>query len=419
MPNRTLQPNLVSIDSIEFVAPKKYAISNSVPLYHMSDVPNETARFDLYFDAGNCRDKNGLASFVNGLLLSGTESKTSVQIQSEINSLGGFLDSGISVENSVLSVYCLREHVQAIFTTVVNAIALVSFDQKEIDQYLADRKQNLLISKEKVGYLAQQKFRGKLFASNEYYAASITQSEIDTVTREQLITFHADHYLNGLTKMVVVGDISEDVIEEMISQSRVLLSSSQEKFEDELRNTPGEFHQAKDGAVQSAIRAGRILFNKNHPDYLDFLVLNTILGDYFGSRLMANIREDKGYTYGIGTMVAELDSTGYFLIATEVGAEVREPTMLEIQRELRRLQEELVPNNELQLVQNYMLGQLLKSADGPYAMTDLYLSAEIHGKELDFYNQALTSIKSITPERIQSLAKKYLQWDDFSVVSVG
>ena len=118
-------------------------------------------------------------------------------------------------------------------------------------------------------------------------------------------------------------------------------------------------------------------------------------------------------------MVAELDGTGYFLIATEVGTEVREPTMLEIQRELRRLQEELVPNNELQLVQNYMLGQLLKSADGPYAMTDLYLSAEIHGKDLDFYNQALTSIKSITPERIQSLAKKYLQWDDFSVVSVG
>lgn len=419
MLNRTLQPDLISIDSIEFVAPKQFAISDDVPLYHMSNVPNETARFDLYFDAGNCRGLNGIASFVNGLLLSGTESKNSIQIQSEINSLGGFLDSGIAVENAVLSVYCLREHIQTIFDTVTDAIEGVSFDQKEVDEYLADRKQNLQINQEKVGFLSQQKFRGKLFASNDNYASTVTQADIDAVTIDQLKSFHKDYYLNGLTKMVVVGDINEDVIEHMIAQSRSLLSTSQDTFETNLRNAPGEFHDTKDGAVQSAIRAGRILFNKNHPDYLDFLVLNTILGDYFGSRLMANIREDRGYTYGIGTMVAELDGTGYFLIATEVGTEVREATLTEIQNELTRLKEELVPDDELQLVQNYMLGQLLKSADGPYAMTDLYLGAEIHGKELDFYNDALASIKSITAERIQALAKKYLQWSDFSVVSVG
>ena len=147
--------------------------------------------------------------------------------------------------------------------------------------------------------------------------------------------------------------------------------------------------------------------------------MNTIFGDYFGSRLMSNIREDKGYTYGIGTMVAELHETGYFLIATEVGKDVKDATLKEIQYEMERLHSELVPEEELQLVKNYMLGQLLKSADGPYSMTDLYMSVEPYDLDLDFYNRSIESINSITPERIQELAKTYLQWNDMTVVSAG
>ena len=119
---------------------------------------------------------------------------------------------------------------------------------------------------------------------------------------------------------------------------------------------------------------------------------------------MTNIREEKGYTYGVGTMIAELHQTGYFLIATEVGKKVKDDTINEIKYELNRLQNEKVKQDELQLVKNYMLGQLLKSADGPYSMTDLFLSAEMHGKDLEFYNEALVSIQKITAERIQELA---------------
>ncbi len=419
MPNRTLQPELIAIDSIDFVAPKKHQLSDTVSLYHMKDVPDETSRFDLYFDAGVCRGQKGIATFVNGLILSGTKEKTSNQIQSEINSLGGFLDSGISVENSVLSVYCLREYLPTIFKSVIHAIQGVTFEAKEVKEYLADRKQNLQISREKVGYLAQQNFREKLFASNERYSYTLSENDIETTSISELKAFHEKHYLNGLTKVVLVGDLSKNVVDEILDACKPMISSNPDVFTDKIENESGKFEQEKEGAVQSAIRLGRILFNKNHPDYMDFLILNTLLGDYFGSRLMTNIREDKGYTYGIGSMVAELNSTGYFLIATEVGSDVKTETLKEIQFEIEQLQSELVPNDELELVRNYMLGQLLKSADGPYAMTDLFLSAEMHGKSLDFYNDALEAIGSITSERIQELAKKYLKWDQFSIVTVG
>jgi predicted Zn-dependent peptidase len=134
---------------------------------------------------------------------------------------------------------------------------------------------------------------------------------------------------------------------------------------------------------------------------------------------MSNIREDKGFTYGIGTMLAEINETGYFLIATEVGTDVRKDALKEIKYELERLQTELVPEEELTLVRNYMRGQLLKSADGPYAMTDLFMSVILQGKDLDFYNEALSALNEVTPERIQSLAQQYLQWDEMTIVTAG
>lgn len=419
MPNRTIQPELVAIDAIDFLAPKKYDLSPTVPLYHMKEVQNETARFDLYFDGGNCRGKKGIPGFTNGLLLSGTPTKTSVQIQEEINSLGGFLESGVSVENAAVSMYCLRENLPNILETILDAIINVDFNEDEIKELTADRKQKWRINQEKVATLAQQEFRAKLFASNDRYAVTLSEEDFDHIQRADLKEFHSKYYLKGLTKVVIVGNFEENAILEIAKSFQPLLASTIEDFDATVQHEPGIQIIEKEGALQTAIRAGRMLFNKKHPDYLDFMFLNTILGDYFGSRLMTNIREDKGYTYGIGSMMAELDGTGYFLMATEVGKEVRDETIKEIQFELERLRTELVPEDEMQLVRNYMLGQLLKSADGAYAMTDLFLSAELHGKSLEFYNEAIHAIHSITSERVRELAQEYLKWEDMAVVAAG
>jgi len=419
MLNRTIQPSLNAIDKIDFVAPEKHLLNADVNLYHMKSVPNETARLDLYFDAGKCRGEKGIPSFVSGLLLSGTDAKSSTEIHDIINGLGGFYESGLSVENSVVSIYCLRENLEAIFTTLMDAIQNLSFNEQEVAEFLADRKQQFSISKEKVSFLVQREFQKKLFASNKSYGSVTEMEDFDNVSIDDLKAFHKRHYLNGLSKVVIVGDIEQNLIEHISEKCTSMAIQSPVEYIDELKNESGEFIHEKDGAIQTAIRVGRTLFNKKHADFLDFLILHTILGDYFGSRLMSNIREDKGYTYGIGTALSELNETGHFLTATEVRKDVRDATLNEIQFEFNRLRTDLVPMDELELVKNYMLGQLLKSADGPYAMTDLFLSAELQGMGLEFYNDALKSIQEITPERIQALAVKYLQWEDMSVVAYG
>lgn len=417
--DRTIAPELSAINAIDFVAPNVTPITDRVNLYHMPHVPNDTARFDLYFDAGKIRNNASLAAFVNGLLFSGTKDKTSIEIYASINELGGFLDSGLSAENAVISMYCLKEYLPELFAILFDAITNVSFREDEIEDFLSNRKQKLQINREKVSYLAQSNFQKELFASDDRYNKIIEDAHFEAVTQADLIEFHKQFILKGLQRVVVVGDVPTEAITTIIDATKTIALSADSKFATTLENTVGSKHIKKEGALQSAVRVGRTLFNKKHEDYLDFLVLNTILGEYFGSRLMSNIREDKGYTYGIGSMVAELNETGYFLIATEVGTDVRVAALKEISFELERLRTELVPEDELSLVRNYMRGQLLKSADGPYAMTDLYLSAILQGKDLDFYNEALKSINEITPERIQALAQKYLQWEQMTIVSAG
>ena len=175
----------------------------------------------------------------------------------------------------------------------------------------------------------------------------------------------------------------------------------------------------KKDALQSAIKMGKMLFTKPHEDYLGMLVLNTVFGGYFGSRLMANIREDKGYTYGIGSAVVSFTKAGYFTISTEVGAEVTKDALKEIYFELNKIQTELISDSELALVRNYMLGTFLRSIDGPFALADRFKGIYFHGLGYDYYERYVETIKSITPKQLQDLANKYLKKEEMIELVVG
>lgn len=419
MIDRKIVPPIKGIDSIHFEKPLVFDITKGNRLFCMTNVQNETAKFELYFDAGSVHGATEIASIVNGLLLSGTKDKTSVQINTQIDGLGGFLEQGVGMENAVFSVYALRENILPIARIIRDAIENCVFDERELDQTINSRKQKLSVNMEKVSVLAQRSFRQRFFNGSEPYSRVTNPENLDAVQRTDLIQFHQQHYLQGLKKMVLVGNFTQTEIDSFVDIFGSWASEKTTEFEDQFQNIKGYSHIEKKDALQTAIRVGCHLFNKMHEDYPDFLVLNTIVGDYFGSRLMRNIREDKGYTYGIGSMVSEMENTGYFMIGTEVGTEVKDLALAEIKYELDKLKTKDVPQEELDLVKNYMLGQLLKSADGPYSMMDLYLSVEQFDLNLEFYNQMIHSINAVTPGRIKELANKYLNWDDFTIVTAG
>lgn len=416
--DRTTAPHIQPIKTLNILPPTKHKLPNGGELFHLSAVEEEAVKIDLIFDAGSSKNKKLISRLSGELLFSGTQAKSSDELHESIDRLGGFTNLEISSEEAVVSVLGLRENITTLLDIVLNAIYEAQFDEREIKQLIATKKQQFQIAMEKVSTLARRKFLSNVFPDNPH--GELTHlTDFEKIDRTDLLSFHRTHYINGLKNVAVVGNLNDQELKHIVQATQKFDCSEVRSVKQSFNYTPQQIDAEKKGAVQTAIRIGRILFNKQHEDFIDFNVLNTILGGYFGSRLMTSIREEKGYTYGIGSGVAQLKNTGYFFISTEVGEQYKDATITAIKTEIERLQNELVSQEELDLVRNYITGQLLKNADGPFAQMDRFLSVHKHGKDLSYYNEVLTALNEITPDRIRDLAQQYLNWDAFVVVKAG
>ena len=418
MINRTEAPELKKLDHIDFVTPENIALDNGAVLHWINEVNDDAVKIDFIFQAGSIYDKKLVAKLSGDLLFSGTPDKSSSEITESIDRLGGFTNVEVTAEDVTVSVLGLKENIDELVSIVLDAIKNVHFDEKELNQKIQSKKQRLAISLQKVSTQARRAFVKSLFG-NTPYGKLTTLEDFEEIERAEIVNFHKNYYKNGLQKIAVVGALEQNQIDRLVAQVKGMTSEERLLNKYGFNFSADTIHIEKEGAVQSALRIGRILFNKTHEDYIDFTILNTVLGGYFGSRLMSSIREDKGYTYGIGSGVAQMKQTGYFFISTEVGKDVKDDALKAIREEIELLQNKPIDETELSLVRNYSLGQLLKNSDGPFAMMDRYLSVTKFGMGLDYYDDVINHLQHITPERIQELAKKYLKWEDLVVVSAG
>lgn len=165
--------------------------------------------------------------------------------------------------------------------------------------------------------------------------------------------------------------------------------------------------------VQGAIRMAQPFFNRHHPDFPKVQVLNNIFGGFFGSRLMSNIREDKGYTYGIHSYLQNHIHHSAWMISTEAGRDVCEATITEVHNEMERLRNEPVEKEELDLVRNYMIGSLLGDLDGPFQIISRWKTYMLNGLDEQYFYNSIETIRQVTSEELQALAREHLLPDHF------
>ena len=418
MIDRKIAPSIRDVEEINFLTPKKVLIDNQLPFYSLENTGSDAVKLDLYFSAGTIVNNPLVANFTAGLLFSGSSTKSSEEIYNEIDDLGGFVDINVSHEYAILSLYSLNSQLLELLRVVLSALNDVTFPEGEVKELLKDRKQKLKVNLGKVNYLAQIELQKRLFKGT-LYGKTIELNDFDTINRALIQDFYDTYYRKGINKVSLIGNVND----EDTNAIHALLGPWYKKkiIPKSMTFNPekGVFHVEKVGALQSGIRVAKIMFDKHHADYHGFNVMNTIFGDYFGSRLMKNIREDKGYTYGIGSMLAEIYQNGYFAIMTQVGKKFVDPTLDEIKKEMDKMRNELVGEQELTMVRNYLMGQSLKAADGPFSMMDLFLQVEVADLDYSFYNRAIQVLKTITPQEIKALAKKYLIWDEMLVITAG
>ncbi len=420
--DRTAAPGFNSVEHINIIRAKPLTLPEGVKVYAVNAAEQDIVRVEFLFNNINWDITRPLQAFAsNSMLIEGTGALTASEIASKIDFYGAFLQIDYNFDYASVTLYTLNKYLKVTLPIVIDVIANAAFPGEELETFIRNQKQKLSVNLEKNDFLSRRELNKAIFG-NTIYGNISTDKEFDSLKREDLISYHQNAYLFSNCCIIISGKVTDDIIA-VISD---LLKPFKAKAANSAQNL-SEFHQGvgkthyieRPDALQSAIRIGRLAVNRTHPDFPALQVLNTVLGGYFGSRLMANIREDKGYTYGIGSAVVSLQQAGYFFISTEVGAEVTEAALGEIEKEIEILKADLIPEQELDLVRNYMMGSLLGGLENAFSHADKFKNIFNLNLGYEYYDYYIKTIKTVSSEQLLQLAKVYLDFSKMEKVIVG
>lgn len=425
MIDRKIAPKVNSIEEISLLKPQFFELSNGVKLITLNAGEQEILKIDVQFNAGVWfQPKPLIAGAANTLIKSGTSTYTSEQIAEMIDNYGAFLATSLGYDKATVTLYTLNKHLENVLPTFYELIINAFYPEYEIDIYRNNNLQKFKINQEKVSFIANTNMLQNLFGENHPYGRKVEEKDFKRINRKEIYDFYKKYYNLNDCVIFVSGKVNEveyrlisKYFEQKINSHQPPNNTS--KKDPIIKTNKGLKLVEKDGALQSAISIGAIFPTNTHKDYFGLQVLNTILGGYFGSRLMSNIREDKGYTYGIGSGIKVMQNATYFTISTQVGVDVTQATLNEINKELEHLKKNEIGNDELSLVKNYMLGKFLKKCDGVFSQMELVNKMYNFNLPSDYYNNYIKTIKNINSNKILELANTYLKEGCFTTVVCG
>ena len=421
MLNRTQQPFIHAIKNLKLPQPKQHILQNGIPVYEINMGTQEVTKIELVFKAGRPSEQKRLTARLTARMLrEGTQQHNSAEIAELMDYYGGTLGAPINLDTANIVLYSLNKHLETLLPLIAEIITKPVFPQKELDTIITNSIQQIKVNRTKCDVVAYREITERIFTAQHPYGYNSSIEEYQQLEREDLFTHFNKNYHAANCTIIISGKIRPNTIQLLDKYLGTAIPQGQSIAP----VFPTIHTQAQSVKIdlegsQSAIRIGCRMFNKKHPDYNGLFVLNTILGGYFGSRLMMNIREDKGYTYNIFSGLDSMIHDGYFTIGTEVGNDYVEDTLKEIYKEIEILQNDLVPIKELEMVQNYLLGNMLTMLDGPMNVADIIKTMVVEEMDFSRFEEVERSISSITAQDLRDLAQRYFIKENMWQVVVG
>lgn len=423
MLDRTVAPPIV--DAVNFEVKlqpyQKYILKNNVEIYSVNAGTEEVMMIEWVFYAGNWyEEKNLQASVTNFLLKTGTSKNSAFDISEQIDYYGAYLTTRCYAETAVISLHCLTKHIEVLLPIVHEIITDSVIPESELQIAVQNMKQKLDVNLKKSSFVAGRLIDVYLFGENHPYGRYSRHEDFNALTRNDLLDFYETQYRNGQFTIFAAGRLPQNINSLLENYFGDLPNKKPvQKYYPIYPTADKKHHIINDeNSTQASIRIARHFYNRHHPDFLKAQVLNIILGGYFGSRLMENIREDKGFTYGIHSYLMPNKYDNGWMITTEAGRDVSEAAIAEVYKEMRLLANEPVNQEELSLVKNFMIGSILGDIDGPFQMIARWKSIILHELGDDHFDRSINNIKNITAQELQEVAHKYLIPEEFYELTV-
>jgi zinc protease len=420
--DRSIPPPISEVGALALPPVHTYQLDNGLEVIDIRMGTQNILKLEICFRAGRPFEKSPLVAMAtSSLLREGTSRYSAAEIAETFDYYGGTLSTPVNLDHSIITVYCMERHFESLLPLVQELVTAPTFPEQELEAFVNRRLQRLQIDLSRNDIAAYRAITERIFGSDHPYGYNSNPEMYGQLTRDQLQDHFQTNYTADNALVIISGKTSDRTIRLLNTYLGRDLNRGQRR-EAKLPNilpAPGKEHIAQPDQLQSAIRIGRQMFNRSHPDFPAMFVLNTVLGGYFGSRLMENIREDKGYTYNIYSMVDPMLYDGYFYVGTEVGSDVAEPALQEIYQELGRLRQELIPQEELQMVRNYLQGNLLTMLDGPFNVADVVRTLRANELDHSLFAQIAETVRSISAEQLRETARKYWSESDLWEIVVG
>jgi predicted Zn-dependent peptidase len=416
--DRTVAPKIIdAVDLDLHLKPyRKYVLRNGVEVYAIDAGAEDVMMVEWVYYAGDWyEEKKLVAAATNFMLKNGTTNKTAFQINEHFEYYGSYLNRACYNETSTVTLHSLTKHIDKLLPVVREMLTDSVFPEEEMTVYKKIMQQRLAVNLLKCDFVAQRSIDAYVYGEQHPYGQFSRLEDFEALTRDQLVEFYRKFYQQGKFIIFTAGKLPQN-LETLLNENFGDLSNTRPESVNYTIKPAVEKKQRlinDPNGVQGAIRIARNFPNRHHPDFLRVQVLNSLFGGFFGSRLMTNIREDKGYTYGIHSYIQNHIQQTAWLVSTEAGRDVCEAAINEIYLEMTRLREELVDEDELLLVRNYMMGTILGDLDGPFQIIARWKNIILNDLDEKYFYDSINTIKTITAEQLKQLAEKYLQPEEF------
>lgn len=408
---RAIQPQTRVFEKFHMTPPEKVTAPCGVPMYVIPGEKQEVVRIDLLFNSGAYNQTAPLQASSAAVLASeATRRYSSARMSELVDYYGGWLQRAVYMHASLYTLYVPKRNYLKLLPLLIEIFSAPRFSRRDLALYKERGKAEYRQLNERVDFLAAKSLRRQLYTSHPY-GATATADDFGHITIPLLKEYHERHCTQKNCTALLSGCIDDNTVARTAAALALLPERDAESAEkalfpeeDGIRFT----HDPKDEALQCSVRIGSRMNEADAAEYPLIGLVNTMLGGYFGSRLMKNIREEKGYTYSIGSSITTLRYATSITIAAQCDLKYAASLIKEVFAEINRLKETPAGAEEIKSVKQYILGEMNRIFDNRFTFADACLSMLINGRPLDYLNRKAEAINSATAAQIIETAQKYL-----------